>query len=271
MAPTRFERSGTRHRFTARRATVRAVTRPAEGVIRVTFAGPEFHDFASFGPADHIRLFFPDDATGEYRFPVPAEDGGDGIVRPEGATINRDYTPLAPRQEPGGGAVDVDFMDHVSPGPATRWALAAQPGDELVIVGPRGSKRAPAELDALLAIVDETALPSVRRWLEDIPASAPATVLVATAHDETWARTYLGDRATAIHVVPPGTALVDAVAALGPIDAGTFVFAAGEAGELAAVRRHLFGERGLPSEQVAISGYWRRGEVGFDHHTPLPE
>jgi len=270
MAPTRFERAGRRNRFTARRATVRAVTRPAEGVIRVTLEGPEFSDFTSAGPADHVRLFFPDDATGEFLFPVPAE-GGDGIVRPEGATINRDYTPLNPRPASDGGTVDVDFMDHVSPGPATRWALAAAPGDEIVVVGPRGSNEAPTDLDALLAIVDETALPSLTRWLADIPAGTPATVVVATPRDDDWVRGYLGTEVTALHVVRPGTALVDAVAALGPIDAGTFVFAAGEAGELAAVRRHLFGERGLPSEQVAISGYWKRGDVGFDHHTPLPE
>jgi Siderophore-interacting protein len=270
MAPTRFERSGSRHRFTARRATVRSVARPAEGVVRVTFAGPDFADFASDGPADHIRLFFPDEATGEYRHPVPAEDG-DGIVRPDGPTINRDYTPLAPRREDGGGAVDVDFMEHAHPGPATRWALSARPGDELVIVGPRGSKRAPADVDGLLAIVDETALPSLTRWLDALPAGAPATVVVATGHDEGWVRGYLGPRATTVHVVDPGEALVDAVAALPTIGDGTFVFGAGEAGALAAVRRHLFRDRGLPAEQVAISGYWRRGEAGFDHHTPLPE
>jgi NADPH-dependent ferric siderophore reductase len=270
MAPTRFERAGRRNRFTARRATVRAISRPAEGVIRVTLEGPDFADFTSTGPADHVRLFFPDDATGELLAPVPA-DGGDGIVRPDGATINRDYTPLNPQLAAGGGSIDVDFMDHDSPGPATRWALAAAPGDEIVVVGPRGSKSAPTDLDALLLIVDETALPSATRWLADIPTGIPATVLVSTPRDPDWVRGYLGDRAAAVHVVDPGTALVDAVAALGPVGPGTFVFAAGEAGELAAVRRHLFGERGLPSEQVAISGYWKRGDVGFDHHTPLAE
>lgn len=275
-----FERAGGRHRFTARRATVTAVVRPVPGVIRITVGGPDFHDFESSGPTDHVRLFFPDLATGVLTAPTP-DPAGDGIVRPDAPTLNRDYTPTAPNRDGAVVTIDLDFIDHVDPGPATAWALQAGPGDELVVVGPRGSRRAPADIDGLLAIVDATALPSLGRWLADIPAGAEVTIVAALAHDEDWLTDYLTGlgrgRAEIVaradlRVVTPdptGDALLAAVEELGPIGDRTFVFAAGEATALARVRRLLLGARGLPPEQVAASGYWRRGVVGFDHHQPL--
>lgn len=269
----RFERAGQRNRFTARRATVIAVERPADGVVRVTLGGPDFRDFESTGPADHIRMFFPDPTTGILNAPAPSPEG-DGIVRPEGPTINRDYTPIGIHPAADGWTIDADFMEHPDAGPATEWALAAQPGDEIVVVGPRGSKRAPQNLDGFLAIVDATALPSLSRWLADIPAGTPVTVVAALDQDADWLRGYLAPALDAATLVVVGTGvddLVAGVAALDDIDAGTYVFAAGEARSLAAVRRHLFDDRRLPPEQVAISGYWRRGVVAFDHHGPLED
>lgn len=269
----RFERAGQRNRFTARRATVIALDRPAEGVVRVTLGGPDFRDFESSGPADHVRLFFPDPATGILSAPVPSPDG-DGIVRPDGPTINRDYTPIGIRRAPDGWTIDADFMEHPDAGPATEWARAARLGDEIVVVGPRGSKHAPQNLDGFLAIVDATALPSLSRWLADIPTGTPVTVVAALERDASWLRDYLSPALDAAQVHVVGTEVDDlaaAVAALDEIDAGTFVFAAGEARSLAAVRRHLFADRALPPEQVAISGYWRRGVVAFDHHGPLED
>ena len=92
--PGRFAREGGRNRFTARRATVLRVERVAPPIIRVTVSGPEFEDFTSGGPADHVRVFFPDAATGELVAPTPVGPGEDGIIRPDRASIARDFTPL---------------------------------------------------------------------------------------------------------------------------------------------------------------------------------
>jgi len=35
------------------------------------------------------------------------------------------------------------------------------------------------------------------------------------------------------------------------------------------VRRYLRHEAGARPDQLAISGYWRRGTVNLDHHLPL--
>lgn len=267
----RFERVVERHRVTARRAIVEHVARPLDGVVRVTLGGPDFADFASTGPADHVRVYFPDE-SGALVAPIP-DPSGDGIIRPEQLTINRDYTPLHPRTTADGGAIDLDFLEHPDPGPATRWALGAAPGDELVVVGPRGSRGVPAGLDGLVLIVDSTSLPAASRWIAEADAG-PTSVLAALDRDEDWLLDYLGtDDFAEVRVVPPdpdGGALLAAAMEL-PIEPDDFVFAAGEATALARVRRYLLGAKGLPPEQLAMSGYWRRGVVAFDHHTPLDD
>lgn len=272
----RFAREGARHRFTARRATVVSVTQPAPPVLRVRVTGPDFADFASTGPTDHMRVFFPDPATGDYNVPTATGPGEDGIVRPEGPTFARDFTPLRVVRDGGAVSVDIDFYVHPSPGPASAWAAGAAPGAELVVVGPRGSRSAPQDAARLMLIADETALPAAARFARDVPAHTAVELIAVTADDGAWVDGYVAEAAgragIRVHLVAgpvEGDALVTALDAVDPVDEGTFVFAAGEASALLPLRRHLRGTLGLPKEQVAVNGYWRRGVAGFDHHTPV--
>lgn len=273
-AADRFAREGGRNRFTARRAHVLRARRVAPSIVRVTVAGPEFADFQSAGPADHVRVFFPDATTGELVAPLPVGPGEDGVVRPDRASISRDFTPL-PRTVDGGVEVDLDFYVHPDPGPASAWAETARPGDELVVVGPRGSRRAPQRIDGLVLICDETSLPSASRWIRDAPAGIAVEVIAAVSDDGDWVAGYLGavpsvDART--HVVASGAGGAGVLAALdriGPIGEGTFVWAAGEASSLVPVRRHLRRTLGLRPAQASVSGYWRRGVEAFDHHAPI--
>jgi len=270
----RFAREGGRNRFTARQATVLRVERVAPQIVRVTVSGPEFADFSSAGPADHVRVYFPDAATGELVAPTPARPGEDGIVRPDRASIARDFTPL-PRTVDSGIEVDLDFFVHPDPGPASSWAQSAQPGDQLVIVGPRGSRRAPQDIDGLLLICDETSLPSVGRWVRDIPSGTFVDVVAAVQGSGEWVAEYLGQVPGVeirMHIVIPdaaGETVLAALERLSPLGEGVFVWAAGEASALVAVRRHLRRTLGLPPGQAQFSGYWRRGVVAFDHHAPI--
>ncbi len=270
----RFARDGGRNRFTARQATVVRVERVAPPIVRVTVSGPEFADFSSAGPADHVRVFFPDAATGELVAPTPVGPGEDGIVRPDRASIARDFTPL-PRAVDGGIEVDLDFFVHPDPGPASSWAESAEPGDALVVLGPRGSRRAPQDIDGLLLICDETSLPSASRWVREIPSGTRVDVVAAVAGSGDWVAGYLGEVPGVdirVQVVVPdatGATTLAALEKLPPIGEGVFVWAAGEASALVAVRRHLRRELGLSASQAQLSGYWRRGTVAFDHHAPI--
>jgi NADPH-dependent ferric siderophore reductase len=67
---------------------------------------------------------------------------------------------------------------HVEPGasgPASRWAAAANPGDELLVLGPRrgrtdggGIEYAPGAAGTVVLAGDETAAPAIARILEDV-------------------------------------------------------------------------------------------------------
>jgi len=269
-----FFRAGGRNRFTARRGRVVSVEQVSPAIRRVRVTGPEFADFTSGGPADHVKVFFPDPDSGELVAPAPAGPGEDGIVRPEGPTHARDFTPLRVTETADGVAVDLDFFLHASPGPASGWASRAQAGDELVIVGPRGSRGAPQGAARLVLVCDETALPSATRWAAEVPATTAVELIAVAADDGTWIADYIsatsGRDDVRIRVLPAGSgdtaaAALESVA----VDAATFVFAAGEASTLIPVRRYLRHTLALPTEQFAVSGYWKRGTAGFDHHAPI--
>lgn len=271
-AVNRFERPGARHRFTAREVHVAAVSHPAPAFVRVTFEGPELADFVSSGPGDHVRLFFPDMHTGELLAPTPVGPGEDGIVRPQGEMFSRDFTPLNVCTNPANGdrRFDVDFLRHANPGPAAAWAERARVGDRLVAVGPRGSRGVPQGAERLVCVVDGSALPSASRWIAEVPATTAVWVVIDCAPEDLgWAERYLRESGGRdAHIVVAGGALDDAVRGLSITD-DTFVFGAGEASRLVPLRRYLKHELNLPREQHALSGYWKAGQVGFDHHSPI--
>lgn len=273
----RFERPSARHRFTARTVTVAAVTR-IENFIRVSLQSAELHDWASTGPSDHARIFFPDPDTGVLNAPAPVGPDADGIVRPDLPMHGRDFTPLNIREVTASGerAFDIDILQHANAGPASRWGAVAKPGDQLVVVGPRGSREVASAAPRVLCFVDGTALPAAARWVTEMPASADVQVIVDAGEAgengsdaAESARRYL--RAQCGRDVPVVAAVDGYVEAAksARIDADTYVFVAGEATSLVPLRRLLRHELGLPREQYAVTGYWRRGDVGFDHHAPI--
>jgi NADPH-dependent ferric siderophore reductase len=266
-----FTRESVRHPMAVRRTEVVAVRPVVPSIVRVTVAGPELTGFASLGPTDHVKVFFPDPETGELTMP---EVGADGIRRPtSGVILSRDYTPLGVHMDVDGGTtLDLDFVLHGDDGPASAWAARAVAGSPLGIGGPRGSRLALPDIGRLLVIADETALPATRRWLGLVPASIPVTALFDVADDSVTG--YFEGTADRVDVEwllredGPGQ-LDEALRSLGPIDDETFVFMAGEATTLVPLRRYLRHELGLPAEQVSASGYWKRGIVNLDHHAPL--
>jgi NADPH-dependent ferric siderophore reductase len=266
-----FARETVRHPMVVRRAEVAAVRPIVPSMVRVTLAGPDLAGFAALGPADHVKLYFPDPATGELTVP---ELGPEGLRRPAtGTIISRDYTPLGVHVTPEGGTtLDIDFLLHGDEGPASAWAARASEGSPLGIAGPRGSRLVPQDLGRLLIVADETALPATRRWLGLVPASIPVTAIFDVA-DESVEGYFEGgdsrvDAEWLYRVDGPGQ-LEEALRSLGPIDEDTFVWMAGEAGALVPLRRYLRRELGLPAEQVTASGYWKRGIVNRDHHEPI--
>jgi NADPH-dependent ferric siderophore reductase len=251
------------HDLTPRLLEVRRVERLTPSMVRVTFGGEQLDGFSYAAPDDHVKVFFPEPGA---ELPVMPTLGEEGLEPPSpGAPlpIFRDYTIRYLRPERR--ELDIDFALH-GHGPGASWAEQAKPGQRLGILGPRGSTMVPLTFDWYLLGADETALPALGAWLEQLPADA--TVLAYVEVADAAEHQPLPDRPnTTVHWLhrAAGESLERAIPGAELPAGDGYVWVAGEAGGLKAIRRHLRG-LGLNRDWLEIDGYWKRGTVNLDHH-----
>lgn len=239
-----------RHELKMRKLSVSRVQNLTPHMVRVTVTGEDLEGFVSAAPDDHVKLFFPVD-DGAINTPTM---GPDGPVYPEGVTPSpaRDYTPR--RYDAARNELDIDFVLH-GEGPASTWAEQVKVGDLIGVGGPRGSMVVPDDYDHYVLVGDETALPAIGRWLEEMPTTTPVTVLIEIAATEE--RQVL---ARDVHWVIRGKStpsLDDMLAAL-PIPPGdTFWWVATESKRARALRSLLVETRQIDKDWVKATGYWQ--------------
>lgn len=161
------------------RATVSRVERPCPTFARVTFRGDELSEFGTPGKTfdQRIKVLFP---PVRGNLPRLAAENWYGewqeLAEPDRGAL-RTYSIRDLRRDTAGTEVVVDFVLHAVPGhtgPASQWASAAAPGDEVLLVGPRsgrfdggGIEFEPGAASLVLLAGDETAAPAIARILED--------------------------------------------------------------------------------------------------------
>ncbi|GAB20590.1 putative siderophore-interacting protein [Gordonia effusa NBRC 100432] len=236
---------------------------------RITFriTSPEDFRFTHMAPDDHVKLFFADAETGEIIMPGV---GADGMRLPtEGKRPTyRDYTIRAFDRE--SGLLDIDFVLH-DHGVGGSWAIGASAGDSLGMLGPRGSVIYPTGYDWYLLGADDTAIPALARWLEELPAGIPvvAFVEVSDGDDEPELPAREGASIRFLHRSASATdanPLFDAIREHEFAAGAFYSWVAGEANSVKPIRRYLRRNLGLPKERVKVDGYWRQGTVNLDHH-----
>ncbi len=224
-----------RHELQRRDLEVVRVNRLSPNFVAVTLAGESLATFRSDSFDDHVKLFFGDDAK-------------------------RDYTPR--HHDSTRCELTLEFALHGT-GAASDWARQARPGQRLLVGGPRGSMVIPMDYDWHLLIGDDSALPAVRRRLEELPADARVQVVLHAAAEDRQ----LPARPTTTQVrwVDTPEAMQAAVAALEMPAGEGFAWAAGEAATMAMVRTTLV-DKGLTKEQLKVAAYWKNGAAAF-HET----
>jgi NADPH-dependent ferric siderophore reductase len=242
-----------RHQTRLRLVQVARAEQISPKMCRITLAGDALDGFVTAAPDDHVKLFFP--AEGQ-ALPVLPESGG--------ASCARDYTPR--RFDPARRELVIDFVLH-GDGPATLWAARAKPGDWLGVGGPRGSFL-PPEADTTLLAGDESALPAISRFLEEMQPGARAIALIEVAglREQRHLPTAGNVAITWLHRngMPPGS-----LALLGPALQGltlhpgsVFAWLAGEIDVVRSLRHTLIAQHGLDRSQIRAAGYWRSGTPG---------
>ena len=151
-------------------------------------------------------------------------------------------------------------------GPATAWAMAAKVGDSLTIGGPRGSAVVAPVFDWWLFIADETGLPAMGRWVEELPAGQSVITLGAVpgVEDQQVWNSAATQQSHWVHRPVEQAAeiapLLDAAKGITLPEGRGFIWIAAEAKVARALRDH-FEERGHPRQQMKAAGYWIDGHA----------
>lgn len=243
-----------------RRTTLVAREWLTRSYVRVRLRGDELAGFASPGADDHIRIFLP--------------DGDPESVEALREAPSREYTPLAWGED----WLELEFAVHGDPsagtaGIAAAWAASAPLGAHAGIGGPRGSKVLVGRPDAWLLAGDETAVPAMRRFAQQMDSDAVGRILV----EVTDAAHELAIDAPAGVVVehvhrgssPAGTALATRLDTIGADErpAGSvFGFVAAEQSIVKPGRALLLDRWALDADHIVVKGYWKRGET--EYHAP---
>ncbi|MEU6224311.1 siderophore-interacting protein [Streptomyces sp. NPDC047042] len=225
---------------------------------RVVLGGDGLAEFTAGTRTDHyVKLLFPAEGV-TYPQPFDMQRIREEFPR-EQWPVTRTYTVRA--WDPELRELTLDFVLHGDEGLAGPWAMRAQPGETLAFGGPGGAYAPDPEADWHLFVGDESALPAIACSLESLPDGAKAYAFVEVAGPEEEQKIdsdvevrwlHRGDR-------PLGQALVEAVRALEFPPGRVHAFVHGEAAFVKELRRLLRVERGIPREDLSISGYWRLG------------
>ena len=244
-------------------ATVARAAQVTPGVRRVTFTGSDLGTFASISPDQFVYLLLPPPGRDELTVDRDFTWVGHYLMPDEDKPVGAYYTVRHHRPEQC--ELDLDFVLHHDPGPASAFALRAAPGDPVALWGPRTAFTPADDVDWYLLVADETGLPATAAILEDLHGrfDGPVVVLVEVAGPEehqplavgpnvevTWL--HRGDR-------PAGTTtqLVDAVRALDLPGGRPYVWGGGESRAMTGIRRYLRRGVGYARDDVSLTPYWR--------------
>ncbi|MFH8466708.1 siderophore-interacting protein [Streptomyces sp. NPDC017991] len=225
---------------------------------RVVLGGEGLADFTAGTSTDHyVKLLFGAEGV---TYPEPFDMARIREEFPrEQWPVTRTYTVRA--WDPEQRELTLDFVIHGDEGLAGPWAAHVQAGELVRFLGPGGAYAPDTGADWHLLAGDESALPAIGASLEGMPHGAQVRAFVEVSGPEeeqkfdsavevVWL--HRGDR-------PVGEALVAAVRALEFPAGRMHAFVHGEAGFVKELRRLLRVERGIPREDISISGYWRLG------------
>ena len=222
---------------------------------RITFQGKELSQFPRDCEGSYIKLLFNEMGSTDLDM---LGDNDRPLMRTY--TIRRFY--------PETHTIEVDFVRHVTQnmqcGFAARWAMAAQKGDTIHIVGPGSISNLNTEADWFFMAADMTALPALSAKIRTLPEEAKgyAVISVMSAADIQPLHAPAGIK---LIWLTEGQALAEAVREQKWLNGHVAVWCACEFDSMRSLRQYFRNEKDVERENIYISSYWKQG-VSEDGH-----
>lgn len=243
-------------------------------MVRVVLGGSGFDTFTPSEFTDsYIKLVFVADDVDMTGLPRPLTLDSFADLPAERQPVVRTMT--VRRADPAAREIAIDVVVHGEHGAAGPWAVGAEPGQPVYLMGPGGAYAPDPAADWHLLAGDETALPAIAVALEALPPNAIGKVFIEIAGPEdeialtvpdgvhvNWI--YRGGRAD---LVPEDRAgdhapLIEAVTTTQWLPGQVHAFIHGEAqAVMHNLRPYIRKHREVDAKWASISGYWRRGRT----------
>jgi NADPH-dependent ferric siderophore reductase len=235
------------------------------------------NDFDSFVPSkftdSYVKLVFVADDVDVATLPQPLTlDSFTGLPAARQPSVR---TMTVRHVDEAAGQIAIDVVVHGEHGIAGPWAVTAQPGQRIYLMGPGGAYTPDPAADWHLLAGDESALPAIAAALEALPGTAVGKVFIEVAgpDDEiplkapqsvevSWI--YRGGRADLVPEDRAGDCapLIEAVTTALWLPGQVHVFIHGEAQTVMHnLRPYIRNTREVDAKWASISGYWRRGRT----------
>jgi len=159
---------------------------------------------------------------------------------------------------------------HEHGGPASNWARAAAPGDQIVAVGHGPNKLVDMSSDWFLFVGDMSALPAIGANIEKLPRDARGHAFIEII-DEADRQNLDAPAGLEIRWLVnrdherSRDLLLDAVRGLQWPSGRIGAWVAGELGAIRAVRDHLRHDRSVDRAHMYASSYWQIGSTDEQH------
>lgn len=236
-----------------RRVAVAATEPVSPWMTRVVVSGKQLEGFAIELPAASVRLLLPTQVNLE----IPTWAGNEFLLADGTRPIIRTLTPRHFDFDRLELALDIVHHDG---GVLTAWADAARAGSapDVAVSGPGRGHAIDADASAFVLIGDETAIPAICQLLEYLPEVPIQTVIGIRGAEGRVDLHRSADQRWSVMASPRdlGSLAVHHLASTNLAD-GTYIWAAGEAASMQAIRKYLFSDRDFPRHRTTIRGYWK--------------
>lgn len=164
--------------------------------------------------------------------------------------------------------IEIDFVRHITEdlqcGFAARWALNAQIGDTISIVGPGTIKDIKTDVDWFLMVADMTALPALSAKIKGLPFNAKGYAVIKVI-EKNDIQSLEAPSNIEIIWLTENESLNDVVNSLSWLPGTTSIWSACEFDAMRQLRSYYKNEKQVDHENIYISSYWKKG-VSEDGH-----